>query len=223
MNQSVFRLIGSHLTARSSNAPCLLEVGRLGSSRRWRSSCCPAGVARRKFGFSMVEVALAVLILGMGVLTVVGLMSGSLQMGKNGEDDLQTAMFANDVLEGIRAAASVQTNLTSSLDQLIISYLSGKPLGPVAPTMWNTSLPTQNRTVTPGNHMAAADAFTYASSPTNIDATFRYNLTISAPVIGATPQSFKDRIAAVQLDVMSGKYGQTVTQTFYTEVLQSFR
>ena len=170
---------------------------------------------QKRFGFSMVEVALAVLVLGVGVLTVVGLMSGSLQMNKNGEDDLQMTMFANDVMEGFRAAASLQTNAATAL----AAGLSGITLPPVAKTVWAPY--TQGLTIKQGN----AQTFTYALTPTNIDATFRYNLSIqpasATASVGPMPQNVQPRTAAVLLDVISGAYGNTVTQTFYTEIFQT--
>ncbi|TAN37252.1 MAG: prepilin-type N-terminal cleavage/methylation domain-containing protein [Verrucomicrobia bacterium] len=162
-----------------------------------------ASVRRR--GFTMVEVALAVLILGVGVLTVVGLMSGSLQMSKGGDDDAQIAGFANNILEGIRAETCVRTN-----GDLADSFRANLGVGVVASNLWD-----QTTRETKLKADGQWHTVTYAVSPTNIDATFRYRLTMDN--IPAAPA---DRAAAVRLDVLMGKYGQMTTQSFSTEVFR---
>lgn len=50
-----------------------------------------------KQGFSLVEIALALLVIGIGVITVVGLFGSSLDAGKTSRQEMQLANFADMV------------------------------------------------------------------------------------------------------------------------------
>ena len=58
-----------------------------------------------KSGFSLIEVNMAVLIIGVGLLVVFGLFPAGLREGENGISDTQCALFAEAVLEGLRSEA----------------------------------------------------------------------------------------------------------------------
>ena len=55
-----------------------------------------------KSGFSLIEVNMAVLIIGLGLLVLFGLFPAGLQEGDNGIVDTHCALFAETVLEGLR-------------------------------------------------------------------------------------------------------------------------
>jgi hypothetical protein len=57
-------------------------------------------------GFSLVEVALAMLVVGVGLLTVFGLFPHGLDANKRAIQDTQMALFADHVLNGFRALAA---------------------------------------------------------------------------------------------------------------------
>lgn len=185
------------------------------------------GAPQQRSGFSMVEVVLAVLILGVGVLTVVGLMSGGLQMSKNGMDEMQAALFAGDVLEGLQRHADVATNTTVFRNQ-IETALGSAPLRPVAgspvgQSMWvvdNQNTISREKT-TP---LRTQPYFYYApqAAPASVDFVCRYQLFITraAPGEVAANQAIRNRVAALQVKVQSGRFGQTTTQSFYREVFQ---
>ncbi|HMP74008.1 MAG TPA: prepilin-type N-terminal cleavage/methylation domain-containing protein [Kiritimatiellia bacterium] len=59
-------------------------------------------------GFTLVEIALALMVVGIGLLAVFGLFPTGLQMNKAVVDETQVALFAEQVLNGVRAQASTQ-------------------------------------------------------------------------------------------------------------------
>jgi type II secretory pathway component PulJ len=60
---------------------------------------------KRKFGFSLVEVNLAIFVVAIGLLTLFSLFPAGLKEGEAGHADTQTAMFADYVLATVRANA----------------------------------------------------------------------------------------------------------------------
>jgi type II secretory pathway pseudopilin PulG len=59
----------------------------------------------KKSGFSLIEVNMAVLVIGLGLLVLFGLFPAGLKEGENGAVDTQCALFAESVLEGLRGEA----------------------------------------------------------------------------------------------------------------------
>lgn len=63
-----------------------------------------------KAGFTLVEVSLAILVVGLGLLTLFGLFPSGLRAGEEAAADTQAGLFASVVFEGMRAnAAEVKT------------------------------------------------------------------------------------------------------------------
>lgn len=62
---------------------------------------------RNNAGFTLVEIALALLVLSVGLLSLFGLFSTGLQMNKRAIDETQAALFAEEVLNGVRAQATL--------------------------------------------------------------------------------------------------------------------
>ena len=61
-------------------------------------------------GFSLVEVSLAILLIGMGILTLFSLFPAGLKQSENAVMDTHVALFAEEVMNGFRANASSMTN-----------------------------------------------------------------------------------------------------------------
>ena len=57
-------------------------------------------------GFSLVEIVLAILVLSIGVLVVIGLFPSGLQQSKKSIDETRAAMFAEQVLNSVKAKAA---------------------------------------------------------------------------------------------------------------------
>ena len=62
-------------------------------------------------GFSLIEVNLAILVIGLGLLVVFALFPAGLREGENALTDTHTALFAETLLNGIRAKADTATGL----------------------------------------------------------------------------------------------------------------
>lgn len=59
-----------------------------------------------KTGFTLIEVSLAVLVVGLGLLSLFGLFPSGLRAGEEAAADTRAGLFASVVLEGMRANAA---------------------------------------------------------------------------------------------------------------------
>ena len=65
----------------------------------------------RKDGFSLVEVCLAILVIGFGLMVVFSLFPSGLRSGEAGTADTRNGLFAESVMAGLRANADSIDNL----------------------------------------------------------------------------------------------------------------
>lgn len=80
-------------------------------------------------GFTLVEVALALMVVSIGLLTVFSLFPAGLQLQKNAVDDTQAAMFGEMTLDGVRGELVINPDAWSNI--------AGEVSVPmVAPTRW---------------------------------------------------------------------------------------
>lgn len=94
----------------------------------------------KKNGFTLVEIALSILVLSVGLLSIFSLFPAGLKLNKEAIDETQAALFAEEVLNGVRAQAisepwsSIQTaielppvarDMWEDPDDLIIHVTSG--------------------------------------------------------------------------------------------------
>jgi type IV pilus modification protein PilV len=63
-------------------------------------------------GFSLVEVCLALLVVGLGLLAIIGLFPGGLRSSENAEADTYVSLSAEAIMGGIRANASTISDWT---------------------------------------------------------------------------------------------------------------
>jgi hypothetical protein len=90
-----------------------------------RSSACVGLTAHRpdspppRAGFSLIEITMAILLIGLGVTTLFALFPMGLKQSDDAMVDTHTALFTDKVFSGIRAHASTITNWTdwSDLDR----------------------------------------------------------------------------------------------------------
>jgi prepilin-type N-terminal cleavage/methylation domain-containing protein len=81
-----------------------------------------------KKGFTLVEVALALLVVSVGLLALFALFPAGLKLNKQAIDETQAALFAEEVLNGVRAQAATQR-----WDRIRTSIELPAP----APDVWN--------------------------------------------------------------------------------------
>ena len=150
----------------------------------------------RKQGFTLVEVALAVLAVGFGLMTIIGLFPAGLQNASDDAADTRAGLFAGLVFNGMRGAATnADVNVWDG------SFI-GSPLtvegitlnfDATAPTVHTVKFSPSSLTEAPENYM-------------------RYVLSL-VPVT-AGPR----KIYSATLSTCDGQYGPFTTQNvFYTE------
>lgn len=153
-----------------------------------------------KSGFSIVEVALALLVVGVGLMGVFSLFPQGMDMNRKSIQDTQIGFFAEYVLNGFRYRAEQVTwaEVTDN-DSFRISPLASK---------YEWANPPEIKAgpgVKPVVYRVLADSSIE-------EMTFRYEFRVY-PVAG------RPDIKALVLDVWPGEFGKLVgTNTFYTEV-----
>lgn len=158
---------------------------------------------RREGGFTLVEVALALMVISIGLMAVFGLFTSGLDTDKASLNDTMAAFFAEDVMSAIMAHS-----VTMRWDRL--QYIGAMPAATdqwmnvseliVEPTAtWHT-----NKYIY--RHVPPGEQFTeYA---------VRYKLDVR-PI----PGPLASHLAYVRLDVLPGEYGPTNdVKRFYLEI-----
>lgn len=85
---------------------------------------------QRNAGFSLIEVAIALMVLSIGIVAAIGLMPGGLENSKKATDDTQVSLFADSVLNTVRSIASDRTTTWASI-------ANGLEIEVVAPNIWD--------------------------------------------------------------------------------------
>lgn len=158
-------------------------------------------------GFSLVEVSLALLVIGLGMLAVFGLFPSGLSMNKGSIDETQSSIFANDILDAYRGAFSADPNLLKLMGP---PYGNDIGVGPTAASAWRD----YGAAVTIEVVQADADFkkvlyMNWAGVTQNV---WRYRLTF-ASVTGRA-----GRVKYARMQVISGEYGSSNNMVeFYTE------
>lgn len=85
--------------------------------------------ALRKSGFTLVEIALAMMVISVGLLAVFGLFPAGMSSNKNAIDDTYGAMFAEEVFNGVRAVLSTNNWNTLNWNNINIPERSSQKWG----------------------------------------------------------------------------------------------
>lgn len=160
-----------------------------------------AGRKKQKYGFSLVEIALAILVMAVGLLTVFAIFPAGLKQTQEAENDTRASMFAEYVLNSVHA----YNNFTNLHEGAQIT------LSPIAPYMWNT----QNSITIDTNGENLSGIVRYANSNIASRTVYeqyvvRYNLRIEN--VKALD------LLRIQLNVFPQEFGTNGLQSFYTEV-----
>jgi uncharacterized protein (TIGR02598 family) len=166
----------------------------------------------RREGFTLIEVALALLVISIGLLALFGLFPIGLDANRAALDETRAALFADEVLNGVRAQASLQR-----WDDIAANIR----LPPPSPDVW----------FNPSNLVVEV-----TGGDTNTFRTLVYEKRGTREINGQ-PQIYRDfgiryRLEienideyrkAVRLKVRPGEFGTTDTFNFYTELYRSGR
>lgn len=158
------------------------------------------------FGFSLVEVSLALLVVGVGLLAVFGLFVTGLDTDKASTDDTKMAFFAEEVLNGI-IAKSASTSTTWEQTERIEVY-------PSAIDQWKNPLNLVIRSESEWKTLEyIRDAAKWGVSDSFTEYAMRYRLRIRRMSGEAG-----DHRAYALLEVLPGQYGPvTNSRKFYIE------
>ena len=178
-----------------------MQYGFSSSSRR------PA--SRR--GVVMVEVAMAVLVLSIGVISVFVLFRGGFKRAGEAAADTQTALFADAVLNGLKSASlrANEDDKTNGWALFWNSLLSNSNAVRVAaPYAWQEDMFIQAETF-------CTNAFTnfplHGTSGAIVNHALRYFLQVD-------PTPLTTGRVDLTLSIWPGEFGSTNASVFYTEV-----
>lgn len=160
-------------------------------------------------GFSLVEISLAMLVIGLGLLTVFGLFPTGLNMNKASIDETQAAMFAEEVFSGYHAKIDG--------DPIAWARLDGGPgiapgLEAVASGMWlDNGKGMTVRVSNASSPIAPQNTIKYVGWDGQLAFALRYRLIF---------ESVSARIKRGRLQCWNGEFGSAGTnemKEFYTE------
>lgn len=149
-----------------------------------KKRCC-----RVKGGFSLVEVCLAVLVVGLGLMSIFAMFPTGLAASESAAADTETGLFAEQVLWGLQAASAELSRSTNWSDWNANKFV----VKDVDDTTEITMIPPPGVT-------------------TKSKANIQYALTF------ASPTSRVNRVKEVTLSAASMKASPVVTNVYYTEI-----
>jgi type II secretory pathway pseudopilin PulG len=156
-------------------------------------------------GFTLVEIALAILVASIGLLAVFSLFPAGLKLNKEAIDETQAAMFAEEVFSGFKAQAAITD--WDELDDIVIR--------PRSPDMWAY---TQQQEIEANEGWQTATYRPSGFAGDAVDFAVRYNLRVAQRVDadGSRPRAY------AVLEVLAGEFGPTNNPIrFYTEILNT--
>lgn len=179
-------------------------------------------------GFSLVEVSLALLVVGVGMMGVFALFPAGLDAGKLALEDSRASLFSDDAFDSLRILSVAGTNVTGVTD-----FRDAVPMGPGS-DFWSADgaapsplAPRVTDKVWPGVQVRTN---LYLGSVTNsrYEVSWRFGLANPIPDhafryrLACAPHSKTNlsRIRQARLLVWPGEFGPTDTNqayTFYTE------
>ena len=163
---------------------------------------------RKKRGFTLVEVALALMIVGVGVLTVVGLFYSGTDVGKLSTEETRMALFADSVFNGVRSV--VENGHWNDLGSASFPLLPA-----VAATKWRNPSPIDLAAL---NSVVTITNIYNDGSPQGIyEGALRYRLSVRPPGQPGVPPNVK----CLQMEIWPGEFGTNNNPTiYYTEYYQ---
>lgn len=152
-------------------------------------------------GFSLVEVALALLVAAVGLLSVMSLFPVGLDSSKKAIDEAQCALFADEIFSGIRAKMNMRTTPWSAIDTVEV--------GAPAPDMW-----LNGDTIRFRANASGTNVYAYRYESAMVDYAVRYVMTV-----GDGPRA---NTKYLRLTLWNGEYGSTTNPlVFYTELFDT--
>ena len=158
----------------------------------------------RNAGFSLVEIALALMVTAVGMMGVMSLIPASLDLNKRAIEDGQLSLFADQVLNGYRAEV-----LRNPWAQRFNHTLS-----PMSPEVWIISAGNPLTVEPEPGTGLSTNFYTYKSAGGRFveDLVVRYRLRVEN-------SNFDPNILECELEVWPGQFGSELNPlTYYTEI-----
>lgn len=155
--------------------------------------------ARSNSGFSLVEVALAMLVAAVGLMSVMSIFPMGMDSSKKAIDEAQCALFAEEIFGGFRAKINLPGVDWNSLESM--------SMGAPAPDMWKNGASISFRANDSGTNVYA-----YKYEDDLLDYAVRYVMSVSD--VADFPG-----VKYLRLTLWNGEYGSTTNSlVFYTEI-----
>ena len=166
------------------------------SARRKIQAGTGAGPTKGPDGFSLIEIALAMLVFSLGVVVVFGLFPFAMEAGRQSVRDTHVSMFGRSVLEGLRANAAKIDN-----------WNTWSNFGSFSSTVFTPSIyPNVSET-----GAGVTNLVPYPTQDPTAETWVRYTLSVSNDVSRPDVRSFV-------LNAAGGLAGEFRGYRFYTEV-----
>lgn len=164
---------------------------------------CVARCSNCRSGFSLVEVALALLVAAIGLMSIMALFPVGLDASRRAVDEAQCALFADEIFNGIRAKMSLTNTVWEDIDSIEI----GLP----APDMWKNA-----DTIKVRANRSGTNVYEYRYESGMVDFAVRYIMSVGdAPAQG---------VKYMRLTLWNGERGGTTNpMVFYTEIYDTAR
>jgi prepilin-type N-terminal cleavage/methylation domain-containing protein len=145
---------------------------------------------RKRGGFTLIEIALAILVVSIGLLSVFSLFPSGMAANKHAIDDTYGAMFADEVFNGLRAVLSTNSFQNVDWSNVAIPARSSEKWGFV------------NEQIVRANRLNDWQLAQYRPSSLDgaLDFAVRYKLEL---------QPINANIAYAILEVLPGEFGPT--------------
>ncbi len=156
--------------------------------------------AVRRGGFSLVEVALALLVAAVGMMSILTLFPLGMDASKKAIDEGQAALFAEEIFNGFRAKLAMTNTPWAGADSLTI--------GVPAPDMWNNG-----HEILFEANSSGTNVYEYRYETDMKDYAVRYVMTVEDhPDVSG--------IKFFRLTIANGEYGSSLSSglVFYTEM-----
>ena len=156
--------------------------------------------SKRKTGFSLVEIGIALFVIVVGITAILGLIPSGLDTQKRTMDETFVALFANATLNGIFASAN---------EQPWSSIASTRILPPLGADLWDDKA--EDLAVRPNAGMRTNFYAFEDATMQIVDFALRYDLDV-------VEHTELDDVMSIRLEVWPGAYGPTNrSNVFYTE------
>lgn len=160
---------------------------------------------KRRVGFTLVEIALALLVVSVGAMAILGLFPAGLEANQRAIGETRAALFAEDVLNSYRAASR----------RIPWQDLDSYSAPAVAATMWSSPDDLAIRVNTPGDNTVHVNVYALFDDESIVEFAVRYRLRM---------EDVSPDIKQLRLEVWPGEFGQDdpdEAMVFLTELYHS--